>query len=430
MNIEHFYQIFLTHPTICTDSRNIAKNSIYFALKGENFDGNKFALEALEKGAQYAIVDEDKHEVNQQCILVNNVLEFLQKLANYHRKQLGIKIIAITGSNGKTTTKELIKAVLSSKYNVKATLGNLNNHIGVPLTLLSFDTSTQIGIVEMGANHIGEIEALCRIAEPNMGIITNIGKAHLEGFGSYEGVIKAKSELYNYIKASKGLLFINKDNKLLVDLIGSYSNTIGYGTSPEQTVSGFLEKSDPYLKIKVTCRNSSSYIESRIVGSYNIDNILAACSIGCYFDIQLPIICQSISDYKPENNRSQLQKTALNTLLLDFYNANPTSMKAAIENFSTIDTSGMPKVLILADMFELGVNADEEHKEIIRLLENNRFDIVFLAGTYFHKHNKNFISFETTDELVEHINNKNLTKNFILLKGSRGMKLEKCIPYL
>lgn len=425
-NLSDIYSRFLTCDSVSVDSRSIPSNSIFFALKGENFNGNEFAREALSKGAQYAIVDEKEHALDERFLLVENVLQTLQDLASLHRKNNRVKIIAITGSNGKTTTKELIHKVLQTKYNTLATEKNYNNHIGVPLTLLQLDENTDFAVVEMGANHVGEIRQLCEMADPDFGIITNIGKAHLEGFGSYEGVIRAKSELYDHICHKKGKVFFNQDNPLLFDLLKEREcQTFSYGTDKDADIQASLFESFPFLKTKVF----DYLIESNLPGVYNFENILASIAVGSYFDVDMANISNAIKEYIPENNRSQIIQTKTNEIILDAYNANPTSMKLALESFH--EMSRDKKALILGDMFELGKYSNTEHQKIVELLQQKSFENVFLVGTEFCNTKQNeFTTFRDIQELIQHVQKAPLTHYSILIKGSRGMTLEKITDYL
>lgn len=431
MTIEALYNLFLENPIVCTDTRRIEPNSIFFALKGENFNGNKFSSDALQKGSSYVVIDEEAYKKDDRFILVNDVLETLQQLANYHRKQLNIPILGITGTNGKTTTKELANAILSKKFKVYATQGNLNNHIGVPLTLLAMTKDVEIGVVEMGANHLGEISELCKIVEPNYGIITNVGKAHLEGFGSFEGVIKTKGELYDYLQENKGVIFINSDNEILTGLLKE-QKTVAYGKSDHVEYRGEFLAADPFLRLAWSLKekDETNIIETNLIGAYNLENILAAISVGSYFEVPATDINKAISGYNPTNNRSQLLKTENNTLLLDAYNANPTSMRAAIENFAIIEAEN--KVLILGDMFELGETSEIEHENIISLLKQKGFIDVYLVGKDFHKVARSFLYkvFPHVDELREELEKHKLENRFILIKGSRGVQLEGAVELL
>lgn len=433
----NLYPIYLQHPVICTDSRNCPTGSLFFALKGENFNANAFALPALEKGCSFAVVDEAEFAIDDRFILVDNVLESLQQLAAYHRKQVGTKIIGITGTNGKTTTKELIAAVLKEKYNILYTQGNLNNHIGVPLTLLQLTPDHEIAVIEMGANHIGEIEFLCGIANPDFGIITNVGKAHLEGFGSLEGVMKTKAELYCSISRQGQLVFLNSGNTLL-ERMANESGLI----QPEKIVRYSLDTNDhaaeyvagitdcsPFLNMKWNKKGTAeSDIKTHLIGSYNAENVLAAITIGDYFGVPADQIKNGLENYVPQNNRSQLTVTDKNKLVVDTYNANPTSMRAAILNFAQMDVN--QKTLILGDMLELGDQSQEEHQNIVDLLQQNRLKNVLLVGNVFKMTRNSYSSFERVEELIGYIHEHPLTNNYILIKGSRGIKLEKVIPSL
>ena len=433
----NLYPIFLEHSIICTDSRDCPAGSLFFALKGENFNANAYALSALEKGCAFAVVDEAEYVIDERFILVSDVLESLQQLAAYHRKQLGTKIIGITGTNGKTTTKELIAAVLKEKYNILFTKGNLNNHIGVPLTLLQLKPEHEIAVIEMGANHPGEIKQLCEIACPDYGIITNVGKAHLEGFGSLEGVMKTKAELYESISAFGQLIFINSGNSLLVKMSESSGlvqadKKIRYSLEAGDTEADYhasIISCSPFLHIKWNKKgHSNTEVKTRLIGSYNAENVLAAVSIGDYFGVTAEKIITGLENYIPQNNRSQLTETEHNKLVVDTYNANPTSMRAAILNFAQMDVEH--KTLILGDMFELGDQSTEEHQSIVDLLQQNNFKNVLLIGKDFKKTRNSYPGFEDVSELIHYLNEFPLTNNYILIKGSRGMKLEKALASL
>jgi len=422
---EELYEIFLKYPRVSTDTRNIPQGSLFFALKGENFDGNSFALNALQNGASYSIIDNKEYALGESIILVDDVLKTLQDLALYHRKQLKIPVIAITGTNGKTTTKELTASVLSQKYETTATRGNLNNHIGVPLTILSLSKETQIAIIEMGANHIGEIEFLCKIALPTYGIITNIGKAHLEGFGGFEGVIKAKTELYNFLRLSGGVAFVNKDNPLLVDHSRDI-RTITYGSDPTAAFSGTLVKTGgPFIKTQIAFRSSEMIVGSRLYGSYNFENILAAACIGYHFNVEPDDIRAGIEMYEPSNNRSQVVNTGKNILILDAYNANPDSLSSAIKSFAASTYPG--KMAVIGDMLELGKESDEEHLNILNLLDHVQFKDVFLVGPVFTRLNtkREWLCFQDSDLARLWFEHHRPEGKTILIKGSRGIRLEK-----
>ena len=420
--IEQLYQHFLKAGKVSTDNRTLEKGDIFFALKGPNFDGNKFAVKAIEDGASLAVVDDESLKDKEQCFLVEDVLSSLQALANYHRNQLNIPVLGITGSNGKTTTKELINAVLSEKYNVLATKGNLNNHIGVPLTLLSIKPEHEFAIIEMGANHIGEIAVLSQIAEPAFGIITNIGEAHLEGFGSIEGVLRGKTELYEFISEKGELIFVNAEDSKLMKA----------GSGIKQVTYGKLAGADfKYIEIEDSkfsgITTSGANIISNLVGHYNATNIAAAATIGLHFGLELSDITRAVANYKPGNHRSQMKQTEHNELILDTYNANPSSMTAAILEF-TKETS-LDKLAILGDMFELGDHAQRKHAEIVSLLINQGLNAI-LVGEQFHAVAGHFPSYTNTTDLIEDLKKQGIRNKEILIKGSRGMKLEELIPYL
>ncbi len=426
MDIQEIHFNFLNSNGITTDSRKIGKDQIFFALKGANFNGNEYAKSAIEKGAMYAIIDEAKYSNIEKTILVEDVLASLQELAKFHRKYLNIPILAITGTNGKTTTKELISSVLNKKFKLGFTQGNLNNHIGVPITLLSFTKETEIGVVEMGANHLGEIEELCNIADPNFGIITNIGKAHIEGFGSFEGVVKTKSELYNYLKRKKGKIFINGEDNLLLKQ-SSDLEKYTYGNKNSSFVSAKFISSSPFLEIQWKEYN----IKTKLVGEYNFNNVLAAICIGSYFKVSEENIVEAIVEYQPKNNRSQLTKTESNTLIIDAYNANPTSMELAIRNFLNIQEKN--KCLILGDMFELGNSSNEEHYKIIKLVEELKLNYAIFVGDNFYNFKNEFPLFQffkNTTSLCSHLQFYKIVDATLLLKASRGIKLEQVVDYL
>ena len=428
MKLETVYSYFLESTGICTDTRKIEKGCLFVALRGDNFNGNKFTQQALDKGAFKVIIDDiSQHKNTGETILCKNSLELLQKLATYHRQYLNIPIIALTGSNGKTTTKEIINAVLSKKFKTTATLGNLNNHIGVPLTLLSMTKETQIGIVEMGANHKKEIEALCEIAQPNFGYITNFGKAHIEGFGSIEGVIEGKSELYKYISKEKGTLFFNADDPIQNKLLGNYPSKVGFSQTKENFYTLKQIDANPYVALQAAQTN----ITSNLIGAYNFTNISAGVLIGDFFDIPLNDIKQAIEEYLPTNNRSQLITKGSTQIILDAYNANPTSMMAALQHFNTIKTAS--KMVFLGDMFELGETAQEEHQDIVDYLSNTNIDEVHLIGSYFSKTKlqvKNCHQYKTFEALKSAFKNTIPKDTTVLIKASRGMALERIVTLL
>ncbi len=426
MEIASIYKKFEASASISTDTRKISKGDMYFALKGDNFDGNKFVKQAFESGAKHCIVDDKNAVINDNCILVDDVLTTLQNLANYHRKAINIPIISLTGSNGKTTTKELIKAVLSTSYKVDATKGNLNNHIGVPLTLLSFTKDLDFGIVEMGANHQKEIEFLCGIAEPNFGLITNFGKAHLEGFGGEEGVIKGKSELYDYLKANEKTVFINSDDPRQLKQINSYHNIKTFGKTKENDCIVEFKSANPYVNLSY----NNIDIHSQLIGDYNYGNIAVAVAIGQYFEVKTENIKKAIESYQPNNNRSEIINRVTTKIILDAYNANPTSMLAALKNLKQLNADR--KYLFLGDMFELGKEAEKEHQTIANFTEDNFDENIFLVGENFYKTTtksttKKFKSFEDLKPLLKNLDLKNST---VLIKGSRGMALERILELL
>ncbi len=424
MIIEDLYKLFTKSTGVCTDTRNIIDNSLFFALKGENFNGNKFALKAIEGGANYAIIDEEEFKISDQYILVENVLETLQQLANFHRKQFNIPVLGITGSNGKTTSKELIGAVIQKKYKLLMTKGNLNNHIGVPLTLLQITDEHRFAIIEMGANKLKDIQELAAIAEPTHGLITNIGAAHLEGFGSLLGVINTKKELYENISASNGVLFYNNEDETLKNVLPRNTENISYGTK-EGFVTGELKALTPYVQFRWNFKSSysSPIINTKLVGKYNFTNFTAAACIWKYFKVDNDKICKALENYKPTNNRSQVQEIDSNTFIVDCYNANPTSMLAALESF--VEITHENKIAVLGDMLELGDYSNEEHQKIINYLTQHNIN-TYLVGNEFIKANSNFKTYKSVEELKKQ-ENLSFKNHLILLKGSRGIKLEKVL---
>ena len=427
MNIQKIHKLFLINNSVSIDTRNIKANDIFFAIKGLNFDGNKFANQAIKNGASLVVSDDlEISKISDKIIYVNDTIKTLQELANFHRKFIDAKIIAITGSNGKTTSKELMLNVLSKHYKTIATKGNLNNHLGVPLTILSMSKETQIGIVEMGANHLKEIDFLCEIAEPDFGYITNFGNAHLEGFKSLDGVIKGKSELYDYLRINNKLIFYNSENKKQSNLINSYTNTFSYGFSTNSNC--VINNSNSLNTVDVEYKNK--LIKSTIYGGYNFENICIAIAVGEYFDVGFEQIKKGIESYLPENNRSQITITDSNTLVLDAYNANPTSMKLAIESFCK--TSYTNKMIIVGDMFELGKDSNKYHQEITDSLESISDTKIYIVGKDFSKtnHSKKIKSFPSTEELINNISKLNISNYSILIKGSRAMQLEKIVEFI
>ena len=418
MQIQKLYQFFLKHPIICTDSRKITKGSIFFSLKGKNFNGNKFAEKAIKDGCSFAVVDEKEFATNDKFILVDDVLGTLQNLAKHHRTLLNIPIIGITGTNGKTTSKELINAVLSSEKCCYATKGNFNNHIGVPLSILEITSSHEIAIIEMGANHIGEIAFLCNISQPIFGVITNIGKAHLEGFGSFESVIKAKSELYNYIQKNNGKVFVNNEAELLIELADNIRKTT-YGKNGDY--KGSIASNTPFVSVQF----GENSIISNLIGDYQFYNIMLAISVGKYFEITDKNIKKAIESYTPKNNRSEIIKTKSNTIILDAYNANPSSMTAMLHSFAKQNYEN--KLCILGDMLEMGNTSLQEHKAIIDLANELKLECIFIGTEFAQVHKQ---AYNSTDKFSEFLKEKPIKNKTILLKGSRGITLEKLVKLL
>ncbi|NQY66209.1 MAG: UDP-N-acetylmuramoyl-tripeptide--D-alanyl-D-alanine ligase [Flavobacteriales bacterium] len=427
-SIELIHSLFNNCTGISIDTRSVTKGDLFIALKGDNFNGNLFAKQALDSGASYAIIDEPS-ENDERFILVDDALKCLQDLAAYHRTKIGTPIIGITGTNGKTTTKELVNCVLSTKYNVQATIGNFNNHIGVPLTLLSIRDDHDFAIVEMGANSVGEIKMLCDIAKPNYGLITNIGKAHLGGFGGLEGVIKAKSEMYNYFKENEGSIFINTDNILLTKLAEGL-NLISYGENKEATYQGAPKMNADVLSVIITHEGGKYEVQSHLVGKYNFENVMCAISIGLHFGIPGENISKAINKYIPTNNRSQVIDSQSNYILLDAYNANPSSMTLSISSF--IDKESNTKHLFLGDMMELGEYSKDEHQNIVDLLSANTSLHVYLIGEQFSLTDmpERFISFNKTEDIKIWLATNPISNGSILIKGSRSMRLEELVELL
>lgn len=427
MNIQDIHNLFLKCGSLSIDTRKIEKDSMFFAIKGENFDANTFAQEALNLGALYVVIDNESYFVDDRTIVVQNSLETLQELAKFHRAYLGLPIVALTGSNGKTTTKELINAVLSKKFKTKATIGNLNNHIGVPLTLLSFTKETEIGIVEMGANHQKEIEFLCEIAQPDFGYITNFGKAHLEGFGGVEGVIKGKSEMYQYLRSKGKTAFVNLEDPIQIEK----SNGIKSFTFGVKRVNADLDinaiQANPFVEIDF----KDFTVKSHLIGLYNANNINAAAAIGRYFEVKDQDIKEALENYIPANNRSQLMNKGSNEIILDAYNANPSSMAVAIANFVQLGKEN--KIMILGDMFELGDESAEEHKIIVDSVSNEKNVQTYFIGKAFYQNkiSSDYIQFfETFDSFKDFLQTIKFENNTILIKGSRGMALERTLEFI
>ncbi len=427
--IEQLYSSFIESTGVSTDTRKLKAGNLFFALKGPNFDANKLIPNALAAGAKLAVSDNPEYAEYNKVMVVDDVLKTMQQLAALHRRQMKATVIAITGTNGKTTTKELVANVLATTYITIATEGNLNNHIGVPLSLLAIRPETEIAVIEMGANHMGEINQLCQLARPDYGIITNIGKAHLEGFGSFEGVINAKSELYNWIDDHGKMLFVNQNNDLLGRL-SAHINRFTYGSNLSNDLYGELVANDPWLHIAWEYKSSQSVVNTRIIGSYNTENILAAIAIGVFFGVEAKKVNKAVESYRPSSNRSQLIETASNRVVLDAYNANPVSMSASIQNFAAI-CNARP-ALILGDMLELGRNSDREHAEILKLITDLDFRRVFLVGPHFGKvyAGDDWHHFENTEQLAVYLKKNPIRNSDVLLKASRGIHLESILPLL
>jgi len=429
MNLQELYALYLENPQVNTDTRKELKGSIFFCLKGPNFDANSFADEALNKGAVYVVSDSSKNEGKDKIMVVADVLQTLQQLASLHRKNFKFPVIGLTGSNGKTTNKELIATVLATKYNTYYTKGNLNNHIGVPLTLLSIPLSAEMAVIEMGANHQGEIRDLSTICDPEYGMITNFGKAHLEGFGGVEGVIKGKKELFDHIKNRNGTVFVNGDDKLL-SLHSSDLNRILYGNkSSEYFIEGQIINSDPFISFQFSAQGETSpVINTHLVGGYNFYNLLAASCIGTYFKVDLENIAKALEEYTPTNNRSQLIKTENNQIILDAYNANPSSMEAAIENLSA--QKHTLKYALLGEMLELGITSKEEHQQIIDTLETKKIKALLVGNGYKLCDKKGYHWFENTLDLSEYLKENTISNSLVLIKGSRAVAMENVVNFL
>jgi len=426
-DIQNLYQKYLECKVVCTDTRKIIKDSIFFSLKGPKFNANAFAEEALQKGAAYAVVDEATFAKNEKYILVEDGLGALQQLASHHRSQLKIPVIGLTGSNGKTTSKELLHAVLAKKFKTFATKGNLNNHIGVPLSILSIDSTYEIAVIEMGANHVGEIAALSKIANPTHGFITNIGKAHIGTFGGFENIIRAKSELYQHLIEHNGQVFINSQNSILANMAKRFKSPLFYPASGDYYQAEFIS-ADPYIKFKAA---NSEVVQTKLLGSYNFENIAAALCIGKYFGVDAKLANEAVANYEPENMRSQIVRKGTNTIILDAYNANPSSMAAAIENLAAMNAE--KKILMLGDMYELEGEAEQEHRNIGKLIGERRFENIFLVGSLFKsalKEIPNAKHFNSKQLLQEELKKHPLTNATILVKASRGIGLETVVEVL
>lgn len=424
MQIEELYKIYQHYPSVQTDTRKLKPDDIFFALKGDNFNGNTFAKQALEVGAAYAVIDEKENEVPGKTILVDDVLQTLQQLAKYHRQQFNIPFVGITGSNGKTTTKELIHAVLSTTYKTYTTEGNLNNHIGIPLTILKIKEDAEIAVIEMGANHQKEIEGYCKYTLPTHGLITNCGKAHLEGFGGVEGVKKGKGELFDYLKANNGTAFVMWDYDYLQEMSKGISQIIKYGTT-DADIMGNILSSEPFLEVELMKGIFTGKLKTQLVGDYNFPNVLVAVTLGNYFKVPGEKIKTAIENYTPSNSRSQLLEKGSNKIILDAYNANPSSMKLAIENFAKLHAEN--KILALGGMAELGTESLEEHKVIVNLIGQYKWKDVILVGGDFLRIDHPYKSFTNSDEAKQWYLQQQFENSSILVKGSRSMKMEKLI---
>jgi UDP-N-acetylmuramoyl-tripeptide--D-alanyl-D-alanine ligase len=427
MEIEKLYSFYLESGQVSTDTRKIIPGSIFFALKGDRFNANEFAAQALETGASFAVIDDAKYKSDSRCIVVDDVLDTLQQLARHHRAQLKIPVIGLTGSNGKTTTKELVNAVLGTKFKTYSTKGNLNNHIGVPLTLLAIDQTVEMAVVEMGANHLGEIALLCTLANPTHGFITNIGKAHIGTFGGFENIIRAKSELYQHLIASEGVAFINSENEILANMAKRFKEPLFY-PAPNDYYHCELLGADPYVKVKA---ENGEEVLTHLVGTYNYENIAVALCVGKYFGCSPTEANTAVRDYVPGNMRSQLVEKDGNTIILDAYNANPSSMKAAIENMAAMKAGH--KVLILGDMFELEEEAEKEHRQIGRMLKSLAFDKVLLCGKLMKAAKDEFpeaLLFENKEMLIAELTSNPLKNATVLVKASRGIGLETIVDFI
>jgi len=431
MSIEELYQIYQQYPSVSTDSRKITDGCLFFALKGDNFDGNQYAKKAIEKGASYAIIDDSTQAEGPRYIVVEDVLQTLQQLAHHHRQQFEIPIIAITGTNGKTTTKELMSAVMASHYPTHFTKGNFNNHIGVPLTLLAMPPETEVAIIEMGANHVGEIDFLCQIAAPTHGIITNVGNAHLEGFGSFEGVMLAKGELFRYLENNRGVAFVNSDEDHLLEMAGWSLPKIFYQRSKSLNLKhpgfeGQLLSSNPFITVGFLNKKGEIVAtKTQLMGLYNFSNIMTAIAVGKYFKVPPEKIQKAIENYTPSNNRSQLKKVGSNTFLLDAYNANPSSMEKALESFATYEAKR--KIAILGDMLELGNYSITAHRDILFTVNNLKIEVITVGKEFLKVANNNTQTFINVEALKQWFDKQDFQDTFFLLKGSRGMKLEQLL---
>ncbi len=426
MRIEELYEIYKEYPSVQTDTRKLRKGDIFFALKGPNFNGNRFAADAIAAGAAYVVIDEKEFEIKGKTILVADVLIALQQLSTHHRQQFNKPVIAITGSNGKTTTKELIHVVLSTRYKTYTTEGNLNNHIGVPLTLLKIRDDMEMAVIEMGANHLGEIASYCQIALPDHGLITNCGKAHLEGFGSEENIKKGKGELFDYLRSRSGTVaFINWDYPYLREMSKGISGAIKYGSNEQAHIIGRVLKNDPLLEVEMIQGLDKKQIKTNLVGEYNLPNVLAAVTIGKYFGVEEASIVSAIEGYVPSNSRSQLIQKGTNKIILDAYNANPSSMALAIENFANLPATS--KILVLGAMAELGKDSLSEHTQILDLIGNHSWTAVVLVGGDFLKAEHPWMKFEDATQARQWLDQQHFENSYLLVKGSRSMQMEKVL---
>ncbi len=425
MSIEQLYNIYKQYPSVQTDTRKLKEGDLFFALKGENFNGNTFVQKAIDAGAVYAVIDEEQYAVFGKTVLVDNVLTALQQLAKYHREQFTIPIIAITGSNGKTTTKELVHAALSTTFKTYTTEGNLNNHIGIPLTILKIKDDAELAVLEMGANHQREIASYCEYALPTHGLITNCGKAHLEGFGGVEGVRKGKGELFDYLRSNKGTAFVMWDDDYLQGMSKGISGIIKYGTREDAHVIGKINKSDPYLEVGITSGKDPITIHTQLVGEYNLPNVLAAVTVSQFFKVKEQEIKGAIENYSPSNSRSQLVEIGTNKIILDAYNANPSSMKLAIENFLRLPADN--KVLMLGGMAELGEESLDEHKGIVDAINQGKWKAVVLVGGDFLKFEHPYTSFTNAAEAKDWLQQQHFENTYLLIKGSRSIQMEKIL---
>ena len=424
VNIEALYQIYLQNPHIETDTRKLKKGSIFWALKGPNFDGNRFVQQALELGATYCVIDDPNCHLKQKTILVDDVMKALQKLALFHRQKLNIPFIAITGSNGKTTTKELIAAVLQTQFKILATKGNLNNHIGVPLTLLSIPLDTEIAIIEMGANHQHEIESYCEIALPTHGLITNIGKAHLEGFGGIEGVKKGKGELYQFLKTNNGIIFRNSDQTQLLEIAPQTLRQVTYGESLDADYSGRFSTKNGLLSVQI----DNEQINTQLFGDYNFANVMAAVAVAAHFGVEFKNVKSAIESYQPDNSRSQVMQIGTNTIVMDAYNANPTSMRVAIDNLA--NSIAEDKRLYLGSMKEMGKESEQEHQTLIKYIKQFEWKEVLLVGEEFKQFSTGYEWFPNSDAAMNYVKMNHPSNATILIKGSRGSRMEKLLEGL